>query len=87
MSAVVKYSPFIFVKITLIGSIGQLDLDSSISELRYLASRTVFNYSPSARIITGLIKVSPFGFSSLFTGDMISYCSRLSSNLLTLSGK
>ena len=64
-----------------------LHLDSSISELRYLASRTIFNNFPLARIITGLIKVFPFGCSSLFTGDIISYCSRMSSNLLTLSWK
>ena len=87
MSAVVKYLPFIFVKISWIGSIGQLHLDSSMSELRYLASRTIFSDSPLARIVTGLIKVFPFGCSSLFTGDIISYCSRTSSNLLTLSCK
>ena len=90
MSAVVKYLPFIFVETTWIGSIGQLPLDSSISELRYLASRTIFNDSPLAilaRIKTGLIRVFPFGFFSLFTGDIISYCSRMSSSLLTLSCK
>ena len=58
-----------------------------MSELRCLASRTFFSDSPLARIITGLIKVFPFGCSSLFTGDMISYCSRMSSYLLTLSCK
>ena len=52
------------------GSIGQLRLDSSISELRYLASRTIFGDSPLARMITGLIKVIPFGCSSSFTGDI-----------------
>ena len=62
-------------------------MDSSISELRYLASRTIFNDSPLARIITGLIKVFPFSCSSCFTGDIISYFSRMSSNLLTLSCK
>ena len=87
MSAVVKYLPFIFVEITWIGSVGTLHLDSSISELRYLASRTIFNDSPLARIITGLIKVFLFGCSILFTGDIISYCSRMSSSLLTLSCK
>ena len=65
------------------GSVGQLHLDSSMSELRYLASRTNFSSSPLARMITGLIKVFPFGCSSLFTGDMTSYCSKMSSNLLT----
>ena len=58
-----------------------------MGELRYLASRTVFSDSLLAKIITGLIKVFPFGCSSLFTGDMVSYCSRKSSNLLTLSCK
>ena len=71
MSAVVKYLPFIFVKITWIGSIGHLHLVSSMSELRYLASRAIFSDSPLARIKTGLIKVFPFGCSSLFTGDKI----------------
>ena len=37
---------------------GQLHFDSSISELRYLASRTIFNDSPLARMITGLINVA-----------------------------
>ena len=64
---------------------GQLHLDSSIRELRYLASKTIFNDSPFAKIMTGLIKVFPFGCSSLFTGDIISYCSKISNSLLTLS--
>ena len=46
-----------------------------MSELRYLASRTIFSDSPSVRIITWLIKVFPLGCSSLFTGDMISFYS------------
>ena len=66
-----KYCPFIFVKITCIGSIGQLHFDSSISELRHLASKTIFSDSPFARMIKGVIKVSPFGCSSLFTGEII----------------
>ena len=40
MSAVVKYLSFIFVRITWIGSIGQLQLDSPGSEFKYLASGT-----------------------------------------------
>ena len=52
---------------------GQLHFDSSISELRYLASKTIFGDSPFARMITGLMKVLPFGCSFLFTGDIISY--------------
>ena len=66
---------------------GQLHFDSSISELRYLASKTIFSDSPFARIMKGLMKVLPFGCSSLFTGDRILYCSKLLSNLLTLSCK
>ena len=58
-----------------------------MSELRYLASRTIFSDSPLARIITGLVKLFPFGCFSLFTRDMISYCSRMSSKILTLSCK
>ena len=82
-----KYLPFIFVQITCIGSMGQLHFDSSISELRYLASKTIFSDSPFARMITGLMKVLLFGCSSLFTGDKFSYCSKISSNLFTLSCK
>ena len=87
ISAVVKYFPFIFVKITCIGSIGQLHFDSSIGELRYLASKTIFSDSHFARMITGLINLLPFGCSSLFTGYIVSYCSKMFSNLLTLSCK
>ena len=82
-----KYFPFIFVKITCIGSIGQLHFDSSISDLRYLASKTNFNDSPFARMVTGLMKVLLFDCSSLFAGDMISHRSRILSNRLTLSCK
>ena len=66
---------------------GQLHFDSSISELRYLASKTIFGDLLFARMITGLIKVLPFGCSFLFTGAIISYCSKISSNLFTLSCK
>ena len=38
-------------------------------------------------MITGLIKDLPFGCFSLFTGDMIPYCSKMSSNRFTLSCK
>ena len=58
---------------------GQLHIDSSFRKLRYLVSKTIFSDSPLARMITGFIKVLPFGCSLLFTGDMISYCSRMSS--------
>ena len=81
-----KYLPIIFVKITCISSMRQLHCDSS-SEMRYLASKTIFSDSPFARMITGLMKVLPFGCSSVFTGDIISYCSKISSNLFTLSCK
>ena len=66
---------------------GQLHFFSSISELRYLASRTIFSDSPLAKMVTGLIMALPFGCSSLFTGDIISYCSKMSSSLFTLSCK
>ena len=56
-----------------------------MSELRYRASRTSFNDSPYAKMITGLINVLPFGYSSLFAGEMISFCSSMSSNWLFLS--
>ena len=65
----------------------QLHFDSSISDLSYLASKTIFSDSPFARIMTGLMKVLPFGCFSLFTGDMISYCSKILSNRFTLSCK
>ena len=55
-----------------------------MSELRYLPSRTIFSDSPLARTVTGLLEVFHFGCSSLFIGGMSSYCSRMSSNLLTL---
>ena len=66
---------------------GQLHLDTSMRELRYLASKTMLNDSPLDRIITGFMNVFPFGCSSSFTGEMISYCPNMSSNLLTLSCK
>ena len=69
------------------GSKGQLHLDSSMSELRYLASRNIFSDSPSIKLITGLIELFAFGCSSLFTGGIISYCSKMSSSLVTLSCK
>ena len=64
-----------------------MHFDSSISELRYLASKTIFNDSHFARMIAGLIKVLPSGCYSLFTGEIILYCSKISSNLFTLSCK
>ena len=64
---------------------GRLYLDSSTSELRYLASSTISNDSPLARIITGLVESFPFGCSSSITGEKISFCSIMSSNLLNLS--
>ena len=69
------------------GSIGQLHLDSSISELRYVESRTICNDSLFAKTITVFMKVLPFGCSCLFTGEMISYCSSISSIWLSLSCK
>ena len=66
---------------------GKLHLDLSMSELRYLASRTIFNDSPFASMIKGFINVFPFGCSSLFTGEMILNCSSMSNSLLILSCK
>ena len=84
MSAVVKLVPFIFASISCIGSMGQLNLDSSVREMRYLAPGTIFSDSTLAR----LMKVFPLGCSSFFfTGDMISFCLRTSSSLFTLSCK
>ena len=62
-------------------------LDSAMSELRYFASRTFLNNFLVAKIILGFINVLPFGCSSLYTEKMISYCSSMSSSLLTLSCK
>ena len=86
-SAVVKYFPFKFVRFTWIGSMGWLPLESSISELRHLASRTFSNEFPLARIKNGFLNVFRFGCSSFLTGEMISFCSNLFSNLLILSCK
>ena len=62
MSAAVKYFPFIFVRVFWIGSLGQLHLGSSLSELRYLASRTFFNDYPLAKLIMGYMNVFPYGY-------------------------
>ena len=40
-----------------------------MSELRYLASRTIFNDSPIAKIITGFMNVFLFGCSTVFNGE------------------
>ena len=42
-----------------------------MSELRYLASRTNFNDSPFARMITVFMNVLTYGYFSLFTGETI----------------
>ena len=59
----------------------QLPLDTSIRELRYFGSKTNFNDSPFARMTAGLMKVFLFGCRFLINGDMISFCSRISSNV------
>ena len=64
---------------------GQLHLDSSMRELKCLASRTVLKDSHLARIKTGFMNVLPCGCFSFFTGEMISHCSNTSSKRLTLS--
>ena len=58
-----------------------------MSELRYLDSKTILKDCPFARKITGFINELPFGCFSLFTGKIISYCSNITSILLTLSCK
>ena len=64
---------------------GQLHLDSSIGELKYLASKTILIFSDThlARIFTGFMKLFSFGCSSLFSGEINPYCSRMSHNLFT----
>ena len=62
MSAVVKLVPFIFASISCIGSMGQLNVDSSVREMRYLAFRTIFSDSTLAR----LMKVFPIGCSFFY---------------------
>ena len=66
----------------------ELHLVSSKRELRYLASKKIFNDFLLAEIIMGFNGiVFPFGCSSLLTGEIVSYCSTMSINLLTLSCK
>ena len=56
------------------GSIGQLHLDSSISELRYLASRTTFSDSPLARMITvQTILVVPLCLLEIYFHNVLEY--------------
>ena len=74
MSAVVRYCPFILVRINLFSSTGQLHLDSSVCELRSLVSRKKLYESPLARIMTGFPNVFPFGSSSFKIGEIISCC-------------
>ena len=66
---------------------GQFQLDSSIKELMYRASNTIFFYFLLDKKITGFMNVFPFDCSFLFTGEIISFRSNMSSNLLTLSCK
>ena len=63
---------------------GQLHLDPSVGELRYLASRTIFSDSPFVRMITGSIKVLSFGFFLLVI-YLNPHFSKISNNLFTLS--
>ena len=58
-----------------------------MSELRYLTIRTIFDDSHFAKMITGFTNVFHSGCSSLFTWEMVSYCSNMSTNLLTMSCK
>ena len=57
------------------------------SELRCLESRTLFNGSPLARILRGLLNMFLFGCAPLLTEELMSYSSKISKNLLTLSFK
>ena len=66
---------------------GQLHLNSSISELRYLTSKTIFSYSALAGRVTRFMKVFLFRCTSSITDEITSYCSRMSSNLFNLSCK
>ena len=75
------------MRFTWIESISQLHFDLSMSELRYLASRTIFKDLPFAMMITEFMKVLPSGCSSLFFGEMILYCSSISSIWLNFSCK
>ena len=68
------------------GSMGQLQFDSSSREFYHCASETVFSDSPLARIVIGFMSESfSVGFMFFFTGDIFSYCSRMSRSLFTLS--
>ena len=84
-SAVVNIGPFILVRATSTGSIGQLHLDSSITLFKYRASNTIFNDSPFRRIITGFVNVFPVENCSLLTGAIMSYFFNTSSNFWILS--
>ena len=46
-----------------------------MSDLRYLASSTIFNDSSLAKIRTAFMNVFPFGCSSLITWEIVSYSS------------
>ena len=74
-----------FVKFSDMGSMGQLH--SSIRECKYRSSKSIFSDSLFANIVTGIINVFNLGCCSVFTGDIISYFSRMSRGLFTLSFK
>ena len=86
-SKVILYCPFIFVSYTCIGSVGQMHFDSSIREYTYRASRTILNQSPLARKILGMMNMYSLGCCFFFTGEIISYCSRIFKSLTTFSCK
>ena len=81
------YCQFTFVSITCFDSRGQLLFDSTIREIKYCTFKTVLSDYLLARIITGKVIVFSSGCCSLFIGEMISYCSRISNSLFTLSCK
>ena len=62
------------MRITFIGSKGQLFFDSSIREFKYLAPNTILRDSPLAKILTRSIKAFSFVCFSFLTDEIYSYC-------------
>ena len=87
MSALEKTRPLIRVSIICIGSIGQLNLVSSIIVYNWGVSWTILGDSPFLSIITGLINVFPVVRESLFTVAIIAKYVRISNKCCTLSCK
>ena len=64
--------------ITGIGSMGQFHFDSSISDFKYRATKTILRDSLMARLMTEFINVFPMSCCSLLTSEINLYCSRIS---------